>query len=108
VALAGAALSFIGLIHAPKIDWNASGSVSLGYLFAAVLCAAFALTRPTPREPDAEELELERLHGGGSSATAAPEPRDEQGPAPVPEPTPAGVGVLPDQTAEPDKSAATD
>ncbi|WP_033319192.1 hypothetical protein [Streptomyces yerevanensis] len=113
VALAGAALSFIGLIHAPKIDWNASGSVSLGYLFAAVLCGAFALTRPAPREPDAEELALERLHGGGSSAAAAPEPEDEQGPDPVPETVPAGAGaaVLPDEateTAEPDKSAATD
>lgn len=113
VALAGAALSFIGLIHAPKIDWNASGSVSLGYLFAAVLCGAFALTRPAPREPDAEELALERLHGGGSSAAAAPEPQDEQGPDPVPEtvPTGAGAAVLPDEateTAEPDKSAATD
>ncbi|MEW2565079.1 regulator [Streptomyces griseorubiginosus] len=111
VALAGAALSFIGLIHAPKIDWNASGGVSLGYLFAAVLCGAFALTRPTPREPDAEELELERLHGGGLSAATAPEPQNEQGPAPVPEPAPAGVGALPDtttETAQPHKSAATD
>jgi AGZA family xanthine/uracil permease-like MFS transporter len=56
-ALAGAALSFIGLIHAPKVGWDASPKVALGYLFMAVVLAAFALTRPARRVPDADELE---------------------------------------------------
>jgi AGZA family xanthine/uracil permease-like MFS transporter len=74
VALVGAALSFVGLIHAPEVGWNESGGVSLGYLFAAVLCGAFALTRPEARAPDAEELELDRLHGGPAAAVPVPEP----------------------------------
>ncbi|MFG1989751.1 regulator [Actinoplanes sp. NPDC048988] len=51
----GAALSFVGLIHAPKVQWNADGQVTLGYLFLATVCVIFALTRPAPREPEPEE-----------------------------------------------------
>jgi AGZA family xanthine/uracil permease-like MFS transporter len=68
-ALSGAVLSFIGLIHAEKIEWNANGPVALGYVFIAVVCGLFALGRPQPRVPDAEELALEATHGG----TPAPE-----------------------------------
>ncbi|MEU8419495.1 regulator [Micromonospora sp. NPDC048835] len=53
----GAVLSFIGLIHGERIEWNANGQVALGYLFVAVICAVFALGRPTPREPDPAEGE---------------------------------------------------
>jgi len=73
---AGAALSFIGLIHGEKVQWNANWEVSLGYLFIALICAAFALTRPAPREPEADELELDRVHGGGS-AGAEPAPIEQ-------------------------------
>ncbi|MBU2669455.1 regulator [Actinoplanes bogorensis] len=59
----GAVLSFIGLIHAEKVQWNADGQVTLGYLFLTVVCVAFALTRPTPRVPDAAEIELMREEG---------------------------------------------
>jgi AGZA family xanthine/uracil permease-like MFS transporter len=59
----GAALSFVGLIHGEKVEWNANGQVALGYLFLGVVCAAWAATRPVPRVPDAEEIELERVHG---------------------------------------------
>jgi AGZA family xanthine/uracil permease-like MFS transporter len=58
-ALAGAALSFIGLIHAPKVGWDASPKVALGYLLAAAVCGAFALTRPSPRVPDEDEAALD-------------------------------------------------
>jgi AGZA family xanthine/uracil permease-like MFS transporter len=79
-ALVAAALAFVGLIHGEKVGWNANGQVSLGYLFVAVVCGAFALTRPAARVPDADELELDRLHGDapvpqprtGSDDTAAP------------------------------------
>jgi AGZA family xanthine/uracil permease-like MFS transporter len=72
---AGSVLSFVGLIHGAKVTWDANGEVALGYLFLAVVCLAFAATRPEPRVPDAEEIELERLHGGA----AIPEqtPREE-------------------------------
>ncbi|GAB1646491.1 regulator [Krasilnikovia sp. MM14-A1259] len=70
---AGAVLTFVGLIHAEKVQWNADGPVTLGYAFLTVVCALFALGRPTPRQPDAEELALERLHAGGNEFTEAPE-----------------------------------
>ncbi len=86
-AFAGVAavLSFVGLIHAPKVGWNADGPVALGYLGMAVVLLLFALTKPTPRVPDADELALEAEHGG----TAAP----DQAPAP--------------DSAEPELAAAT-
>ena len=38
----GAALSFIGLIHAPEVSWAASPQVALGYLLFGLVCAAFS------------------------------------------------------------------
>ena len=37
-ALIGAALAFIGLIHAPQLGWAAAPAVSLGYVAFAVIC----------------------------------------------------------------------
>ncbi|MFG1610243.1 regulator [Actinoplanes sp. NPDC049265] len=54
-AAAGAVLTFVGLIHAEKVQWNADGQVTLGYLFLTAVCVLFALTRPAPREEPAEE-----------------------------------------------------
>ncbi|MFY1692176.1 regulator [Plantactinospora sp. WMMB782] len=67
----GAVLSFVGLIHGERIEWNANGQVALGYVFVAVVCGLFALAKIPPREPDAEELELDRQHGAGSARLAA-------------------------------------
>jgi AGZA family xanthine/uracil permease-like MFS transporter len=78
-ALAGSVLSFIGLIHGEKVEWNANGQVALGYLFVAVVCGLFALTRVPPREPEPDEIELDRLHGGG-----APPAEGVAKPAPTP------------------------
>lgn len=73
----GAVLTFVGLIHAEKVQWNANGGVTLGYLFLAVICAIFALARHPARVPAADEIELDRLHGGeavaGNEGTEAPE-----------------------------------
>jgi AGZA family xanthine/uracil permease-like MFS transporter len=41
-AAIGAALSFVGLINAYEVGWNASPAVTLGYLFLAGIIAAFA------------------------------------------------------------------
>jgi len=70
-ALAGSVLSFVGLIHGEKVEWNANGQVALGYLFVAVVCGLFALTRVPPREPEPDEIELDRLHGGGRAVPPA-------------------------------------
>lgn len=39
----GAALGFIGLIHAEQVGWNVGGQIALGYLFAAIVLAVFGL-----------------------------------------------------------------
>ena len=41
-ALIGAILSFVGLINAYEVGWNASPAVTLGYLFLAGILGAFA------------------------------------------------------------------
>ena len=39
----GAALGFIGLIHAPSVGWNVGGQIALGYLFAGIILMIFGL-----------------------------------------------------------------
>lgn len=78
-ALSGAVLSFVGLIHGEKVAWNADGQVALGYLFIAVVCGLFALGRPQPRAKEADEIELDRLHGEAPAPAAA----DPAAPAPA-------------------------
>jgi AGZA family xanthine/uracil permease-like MFS transporter len=77
-AFAGVAalLSFVGLIHAPKVGWNANGPVALGYLAMGIVLLLFALGRPEPRVPDAEELALDAVHG-----SAPPIPQQTAEPA---------------------------
>ncbi len=70
-ALSGSVLAFVGLIHGEKVAWNANGQVALGYLFIAVVCGLFALGRPEPRVKEADEIELDRLHGEGAPEPAA-------------------------------------
>ncbi|WP_206300032.1 regulator [Streptomyces mangrovisoli] len=38
---AGAALSFVGLIHGAKVGWDMNGQMALGYLFAGLVCVGF-------------------------------------------------------------------
>ncbi len=61
----GAALGFVGLIHAESVGWNVGGQIALGYLFAGIILLVFAYT--TRATPVAD--------GGGSAAV--PEPREE-------------------------------
>lgn len=41
-AVVGAALSFVGLIHAPQVAWAASPTLALGYLMFAAVCLAYS------------------------------------------------------------------
>ena len=38
----GGGLSFIGLIHAPEVEWAANNEVALGYLMFAAVCVAWS------------------------------------------------------------------
>ncbi|HTK67927.1 MAG TPA: regulator [Pseudonocardia sp.] len=76
----GAALGFIGLIHAEHVGWNVGGQVALGYLFAGIVLLGFWLfTRfseaagpgsEAGAEPKAEASDLEE-------AVPAPRSADE-------------------------------
>jgi AGZA family xanthine/uracil permease-like MFS transporter len=53
----GALLSFIGLIHAPEVDWAANNEVALGYLMFAAVCAAWSfLPGGAPVEVDESDV----------------------------------------------------
>jgi AGZA family xanthine/uracil permease-like MFS transporter len=45
-AFLGAALAWIGLIHASQLGWGASPVVALGYVIFAVICLAVAAQAP--------------------------------------------------------------
>jgi AGZA family xanthine/uracil permease-like MFS transporter len=45
---AGAALSFVGLIHSENVQWNANGQVALGYVFLGLVCVASRARRAEP------------------------------------------------------------
>ena len=54
-ALAGAVLSFIGLIHGEQVGWAASPGIALGYLLAAVVCMAFSFSSTPAPAPMPDE-----------------------------------------------------
>jgi AGZA family xanthine/uracil permease-like MFS transporter len=66
--LLGAALSFIGLIHGVKVEWNANGQVSLGYLFAGLIFLAFSFAKTAPAAGEAGTSEAGSPAGGPSAA----------------------------------------
>jgi AGZA family xanthine/uracil permease-like MFS transporter len=85
----GAALGFVGLIHAPSVGWDVGGQIALGYAFAGLILLAFALlTRgqgepvevPAPRSGtgdsggDAIERGAEGESGGEAARSEAPAP----------------------------------
>jgi AGZA family xanthine/uracil permease-like MFS transporter len=57
-AFIGAALSFVGLIHAEQVGWNVGGQVALGYAFGGLILLAFGFaTRATPAgEPVTDDV----------------------------------------------------
>ncbi|TQM62378.1 regulator [Humibacillus xanthopallidus] len=69
-----AALSFVGIINAQQVELNANAEVTVGYLFAAAVCVAFAMMRLPRREKDADELELDAEEGMVSRPADVPEP----------------------------------
>ena len=76
-----AALSFVGIVNAPTVKWNANGGMTLGYLFAAAVCLAFMLMRLPKREKEADELALDAEEAQAQPPAAdimALEPSDSQ------------------------------
>jgi AGZA family xanthine/uracil permease-like MFS transporter len=78
---AGAALSFIGLIHAAKVGWAANPQVALGYLLFAAVCLGFGLLRQgrdtTPGAADGSVLGDGDAEHGRTPPAADLEPVDD-------------------------------
>jgi adenine/guanine/hypoxanthine permease len=68
-ALAGSVLSFVGLIHAEKVQWNANGQVALGYLLVGLICLAFAATHSAPHATDKTSRPVGEETAHGSAPT---------------------------------------
>ena len=84
----GAALGFIGLIHAEQVGWNVGGQIALGYAFGGVILLLFAL-------------------GTRRSATAAGATDAAPAPAPEPDPEPVGQARAALLPADPHRPATT-
>lgn len=76
----GAALGFIGLIHAEHVGWNVGGQVALGYLFAGIVLLGFwlftkAKAASGPSEGPVGEDSPESSVEAGASPEAVPAQR---------------------------------
>ncbi len=72
--LGGVVLTFFGIINAEKVEFNANATVELGYLFAAIICFAFAFMRLPVREKEADEIALDEEEGMSPPPAADIEP----------------------------------
>jgi len=61
-AAAGAALSFIGLIHAPKVEWAANTHVALGYVLFAAVCVAWSFLPGADEPVTVDESDVVAAH----------------------------------------------
>jgi AGZA family xanthine/uracil permease-like MFS transporter len=81
----GAALGFIGLIHAEHVGWNVGGQIALGYLFAGIVLLGFWLfTRATAAATAAigeSEAALGTADAAATETVPAPRTADEPGAA---------------------------
>ena len=91
----GAALGFIGLIHAEHVGWNVGAQIALGYLLAGVVLLLFALLarRQRTAEPDATTTEAAEPDAATTEAAepdpatpkpAVPNPAEQRGDASTP------------------------
>jgi adenine/guanine/hypoxanthine permease len=81
----GAALGFIGLIHAEQVGWNVGGQIALGYAFAGIVLLGFGLVqrrrgRPAPTE-EPTTATIDEVTPPAVDAPAAVAPIDTARPA---------------------------
>jgi AGZA family xanthine/uracil permease-like MFS transporter len=61
-AAVGAALAFIGLVHAPKVEWAANTHVALGYLLFAAVCVAWSFLPGADEPVEVDESDVVAGH----------------------------------------------
>ncbi|MBA3905638.1 MAG: regulator [Pseudonocardiales bacterium] len=81
----GAALGFVGLIHAESVGWNVGGQIALGYAFAGIILLGFGLVQrqrgtPAPTE-EPTSATIEQVTPPAVDAPAAVAPIDMTRPA---------------------------
>ncbi|MEA2300785.1 MAG: adenine/guanine/hypoxanthine permease [Solirubrobacteraceae bacterium] len=67
----GAGLSFIGLIHGPKVGWDISPKIALGYAMGGVVLLAFSQLKVPRREPDLADP-IDAADAAAAAAAALP------------------------------------
>jgi AGZA family xanthine/uracil permease-like MFS transporter len=70
----GAALGFVGLIHAPQVGWGVGGQIALGYAFSGLVLLAFALVTRGQGEPAEVPVPSTRDGSGDGSAELSEAP----------------------------------
>jgi AGZA family xanthine/uracil permease-like MFS transporter len=76
-----AALTFVGIISAEKVQLNANSGATLGYLFGAAVCFALATLKLPRREKEADELALDAEEGLTQAPAVAVVPEQASAPA---------------------------
>jgi AGZA family xanthine/uracil permease-like MFS transporter len=57
-AVVGAVLTFVGLIHAPEVEWAANPALALGYLLFAAVCLAYSFLPGADEAVDVDESDV--------------------------------------------------
>ncbi|HEY2099131.1 MAG TPA: regulator [Pseudonocardia sp.] len=70
----GAALGFVGLIHAPQVGWGVGGQIALGYAFSGLVLLAFALVTRGRGEPAEVPVQRSRDDSGDGSTELSEAP----------------------------------
>ena len=78
--VAAAGLSFVGIISAEKVELNANGGATLGYLFAAAVCVALGDHEAPPAREGTRRARPGRRGGpGAASRDSTPDARTRAG-----------------------------
>jgi AGZA family xanthine/uracil permease-like MFS transporter len=95
----GAALSFVGLIHAPEVGWAANPPVALGYLLLGLVCLGYGLIARSSDEPRSARtagegsLPTDPAHAANPpAADVEPVPAEPVGESPATRGVPAAAG----------------
>ncbi|HEY5196057.1 MAG TPA: hypothetical protein VIJ51_03415 [Solirubrobacteraceae bacterium] len=83
----GAILAFFGLIHGPQVGWAESPKIALGYVFAGLVCLAFARMGVPRREFDLDDP-IDAADAAALTAGASPANGNGAHPAGIPEAQP--------------------
>ena len=74
----GAALGFIGLIHAEQVGWNVGGQIALGYAFGGVILLVFWLVNRRQAAASSDPASDESATGSDPESAEQPTQRSDE------------------------------